>query len=105
MNWFDRWFAKKSKYVWDESKKQGNGLPVSRADYDYLNGQLKSLMSDYIRLNLECVMLRRDLDAEKKEQKDGEYYFVVQDWKESGPIFRSEQDDWPPVGTRFVSVK
>lgn len=43
--------------------------------------------------------------VEKKEEEKEEYSFVVSDWGVEGPRFRSEQNDWPPVGTRFVSVK
>lgn len=46
MNWFDRWFAKKSKYVWDESRKQGNGLAPSRADFDFLKTRVEDLERD-----------------------------------------------------------
>ena len=46
MNFFDRWFAKKSKYVWDESRKQGYGLAPSRADFDFLKARVEDLEKD-----------------------------------------------------------
>ena len=46
MNFFDRWFAKKSKYVWDENRKQGNGLAPSRADFDFLKARVEDLEKD-----------------------------------------------------------
>jgi len=47
-----------------------------------------------------------DLVEEKEKKKEiGEYSFIVQDWGVEGPRFKSEQNEWPPVGTKFVSVK
>ena len=94
MNWFDKWFAKKSKYVWDESQFVAGGLTASRADIENLKIELKRLE---VRLGI--------IEKTEHPKKEGEYWFVVQDWGIDGPKFRSEQNEWPPVGTKFVSVK
>ena len=52
MNWFDRWFAKKSKQVWEESKRPGSSLPVSRADYLNLVERVSYLERQMMNLSL-----------------------------------------------------
>ena len=43
--------------------------------------------------------------AENKKPNTEKCWFVVTDWAPDGPVFKSSQNDWPPIGTRFVSVK
>ncbi len=50
-------------------------------------------------------LIEKQKPTKKKKPEKGEYWFVVSDWGGEGPRFRSLQNDWPPVGTKFVSVK
>jgi hypothetical protein len=64
MNWFDKWFAKKSKFVWDECKKEGHGLAPSKADFDFLKCRVQDLEIDLhkIRYESQTGSLARRLD-------------------------------------------
>jgi len=53
MNCFDKWFAKKSKFVWDECQKEGNGLPPSKAEFDYLKSRVQQLETDLHKLRYD----------------------------------------------------
>jgi len=59
-------------------------------------------VSEIYRAYLD-ILEKNDIKIDEPEEE--RYYFVVQDWGVEGPRFRSEQNEWPPVGTRFVSVK
>jgi hypothetical protein len=64
MNWFDKWFAKKSKFVWDECQKEGNGLPPSKAEFDYLKSRVQHLELDLhkIRYDSQTGAVNRRMD-------------------------------------------
>ena len=53
MNWFDKWFAKKSKFVWDECKKEGNGLAPSKADFDFYKQRVQDLERELSKIRYE----------------------------------------------------
>jgi hypothetical protein len=64
MSLFDKWFAKKSKFVWDECKKEGYSLPPSKAEFDYLKSRIQDLEVEMhkVRFDSQTGAVNRRMD-------------------------------------------